>query len=92
MTNRRILRGIELRYVLTMTLARDGKSSIPDLLETLAGAIGRMARRPLAWADDENGRQGCDLLGARRVGVQAETGFCWRNSVVSGPWCRQVNG
>ncbi|HEX3287863.1 MAG TPA: hypothetical protein VHT50_25155 [Mycobacterium sp.] len=35
MTNARLLRGIELRYVLTMNLALHGKATIPDLIETL---------------------------------------------------------
>jgi hypothetical protein len=33
--NSRLLRGTELRYVLTMNLARHGKSTIPDLIDTL---------------------------------------------------------
>src|ERR1700760_1721789 len=35
MANVRLLRGTELRYVLTMNLALLGRSTIPDLLETL---------------------------------------------------------
>jgi hypothetical protein len=35
MTNSRALRGTELRYVLTMNLVLHGKSTIPDLIETL---------------------------------------------------------
>jgi hypothetical protein len=35
MTNPRLLRGIELRYVLTIQLALHGPAAIPDMLETL---------------------------------------------------------
>lgn len=35
MTNTRLLRGTELRHVLTMNLALHGKSTIPDMIETL---------------------------------------------------------
>jgi hypothetical protein len=35
MTTARLLRGTELRYVLTMNLALHGESTIPDLIETL---------------------------------------------------------
>jgi hypothetical protein len=35
MPNARPLKGTELRYVLTMTLMRDGKSTIYDLIESL---------------------------------------------------------
>ncbi|HXD24700.1 MAG TPA: hypothetical protein VN609_02130 [Propionibacteriaceae bacterium] len=35
MTNARLLRGTDLRYVLTMNLALHGKSTIPDLIEAL---------------------------------------------------------
>jgi hypothetical protein len=35
MTNPRILRGIELRYVLTVNLALHGAATIPTLVETL---------------------------------------------------------
>ena len=35
MTTARLLRGIDLRYTLTMNLALHGKSTIPDMIETL---------------------------------------------------------
>jgi hypothetical protein len=35
MTNSRVLRGIELRYVLTDILAVHGKATLPDLIEIL---------------------------------------------------------
>jgi hypothetical protein len=48
MTNPRILRGIELRYVLTTNLALHGPATIPTLIETLEwqgfGVTGRASK------------------------------------------------
>jgi hypothetical protein len=48
MTKRRILRGIELRYVLTVNLALHGPATIPVMVETLEwqgfGVTGRASK------------------------------------------------
>ena len=56
MTNPRILRGIELRYVLTVNLALHGPATIPTLVETLeyqgfgfAGRASKAVSDALRW-------------------------------------------
>ena len=52
MTNPRILRGIELRYVLTINLALHGQATIPSLIETLEyQGFGFAARASKAVSD-----------------------------------------
>ncbi len=56
MTNPRILRGIELRYVLTVNLALHGPATIPTLVETMeyqgfgfAGRASKAVSDALRW-------------------------------------------
>ena len=55
-TNGKVLRGVELRYVLTWTLGRDGPATVPELIDALdqdgfeiAGRSSKAVSDALRW-------------------------------------------